>query len=167
MHLDWGTPVSEIRSSDREIAPEPPPLRLVRSMDGPSVSVVLATQQRRSELDEALPPLAVLCAQIGAELVVIGADVNPPFGRPVSRHARYMSASADASVTHMRELAMSQCNGDIVVLLDDTAASCRSWTDRVRACTRKAGERPGADIRAGRAPVDSSGMLSSARALRD
>ena len=168
MHLDWGTPVSETLASDRPLAPEPPALRLVRSTDGPSVSVVLATQKRRADLDEALPALASLCAQIGAELVVIGGDVDPPFGRPVSRLARYVQASADASLSQMRELAMSQCTGDLVVFLDDAAASHRSWIERVRASTRRVAEkRGGVADRAQQAETDWSFYLKAANLLGD
>jgi hypothetical protein len=168
MHLDWGTSVIDGAAAERPSSTEPPALRLVRPKDGPTLSVVLATQKPRAELSDALPSLALMCAQLGAELLVIGADAHPPLGRPLSRHVRYVAAPADASTSQMRELAMAQCMGDIVVLLDDAVASHRSWVERVRAASRRIGERSADELgHAARSSVDWGSYFSSARALGD
>lgn len=167
MHLDWGTSLVDSATAERALTMDPPPLRLVRHKNGPTLSVVLATQKTRSELGGALPPLAVLCAQLGAELLVIGADAHVPLGRPASRHVQYMSAPADTSTSQMRELAMSQCTGDIVVLLDDSLGFQRSWLERVRASARRVAGRIGEDASGSAAPVDWSSYFNSAKALTD
>jgi hypothetical protein len=167
MHPDWGTSVVDSVTAARAPTADPPPLRLVRPKDGPTLSVVLATQKTRSDLGDALPPLAVLCAQLGAELLVIGADAQVPLGRPASRHVRYMSALADMSTSQMRELAMSQCTGDIVVLLDDSLGSHSSWVERVRASARRVVGRSGDDASGSRTTVDWRRYFNSARALND
>jgi hypothetical protein len=167
MHLDWGTSLVDSATAERALTVDPPPLRLVRPKDGPTLSVVLATQKTRSDLGGALPSLAILCAQLGAELLVIGADAHVPLGRPASRHVQYMSAPADTSTSRMRELAMSQCTGDIVVLLDDSPGSHRSWVERVRASARRVAGRKGDDASGSTTPMDWSGYFNSARALSD
>ncbi|HJU69412.1 MAG TPA: hypothetical protein VJ650_14320 [Gemmatimonadaceae bacterium] len=167
MHPDWGTSVVDSATAEPRPIADPPPLRLVRPKHGPTLSVVLATHGMRSDLGDALPPLAVLCAQLGAELLVIGADIQIPLGRSASRHVRYVSAPAGASTSQMRELAMSQCTGDIVVLLDDSADSDRSWVERVRASARGVAGRNGDDASGLRAAVDWSSYFNGARALDD
>lgn len=167
MHLDWGTSVVDGATAEPTLTAAPPSLRVIRPKDGPTLSVVLATQRTRSDLGDALPPLAVLCAQLGAELLVVGADPLVPLSRPASRHVRYVSAPAEMSTSQMRELAMSQCTGDIVVLLDDSLGSDRSWVERVRASARRVAGRSGDDASGLRAAVDWSSYFSSARALND
>ena len=167
MHPDWSTSVIDSATAEPAPTADPPPLRLVRPKDGPTLSVVLATRKTRSDLGDALPPVAVLCAQLGAELLVIGADAQVPLGRPGNRHVRYVSAPAETSTSKMRELAMSQCTGDIVVLLDDSLDSDRSWVDRVRASARRVAGRSGDGAGGVRAAVDWSTYFSSAGAPHD
>jgi hypothetical protein len=100
--------------------------------------VVVATHREQAELRDELSPLVLTCSELGAELVVIGPRCGGVTERFVSRHVRHLPAPADATVGHLRALAMAEVAGDIVVLLDDTRGESTAWAERVRACYRAA-----------------------------
>jgi hypothetical protein len=166
MYSDWSTSVVESATPHAPVADQPA-LRLVRPKDGPTLSVALATHKKRSELGDDFPPLALLCAHLDAELLVVCADSQVPIGRPASRHVKYVTAPADSSTTQMRELAMRECSGDIVVFLDDSTGSQRAWVDRVRASARSVAGRPSDDGSGSRPPVEWSRSFNSAGARHD
>lgn len=127
-------------ATERPLAETPiadaPALRLVRPKSRPTLSVVLAVRESQSDLGEPLRGLALACAQAEAELVIIGTDARITLGRSPSAHVRHMQTTADVPMFTMRERAMRQCTGDIVLLLDCAKDAPCTWADRVRASLR-------------------------------
>jgi hypothetical protein len=140
MSLDWDSTTAESAAPEQARVADPPALRLLRPKDGPTLSIILVTRRTRAELNDGLPSLVLACSQLGAELIIVAADGRPA-NRSINRHVRFVVASADATVSQLRALAMQHATGDIVMLLDEDAALSKAGVDRLRAWGRRADAR--------------------------
>lgn len=95
--------------------------RLPRKAGRPVLSVVVASDQPESTLDECLNALRVGCAPAGIELLVVRADAPARIASMRRAHSdvRFVAAPAGSLLEELRSIGANHAGGDIVAIVDD------------------------------------------------
>lgn len=110
-------------------------LRAPRRGGVPTLTVVIASNARLSDLDACLADVCGQCARFNAELIV----VRPATGSEIHLlsalypTARFVLAPADARASELRSAGMAEANGDIVVFTDDGTVKEKHWVAQIMA----------------------------------
>jgi hypothetical protein len=117
----------------------------MRLSDAPIVSIVLASQRPRAELEARLAVLAPACAGRAVELVVARACPVPEF-RSLQQAwptALWMPAPDNATVAQLRAAGMSAAEGDVVGIMDDSMTAGENWVAELHESPRRQGRDAG------------------------
>lgn len=103
----------------------------------PDLTVVV-TGSDGSDLENLIATLSPRCRRLGAELLVVSSVASSLIGNLARRHqhARFISASANATTAQLRAIGAREAAGDVIVFADERDANFDSWIDSLRAFVR-------------------------------